>query len=82
MSVVVAYWFGISGVGCFRFVVLGVLGVCVSGSGWWEIGCVGGVVAAVVVFSYFFDFCASSCSGISLPPALYVLLWGSGSSVL
>ena len=35
-----------------------------------------------VVFSFFVVFCTSSCSGIYVPPSLYDLLRGSGSSLL
>ncbi len=83
MSVFGLCWSGFSGAGLYWCVSMGILGVCVSGSGWWCVWCVSGVLSLVCcVFNFFVILFASCCSCISVPPAMYDLLWGSGSSVL
>ena len=83
VSLLVVCWYRFSRVGLCKSDSVGMLGVYVFGSLCWCVCCVGGVFILVwCVFPFFDVFCASSCSGISVPPVLYALLKGSGSSIL
>jgi len=71
----VVCWCGFARVGLCKSDSVGLLGMYVFGSLCCGVCCVGGVFILVCCVFLFFDvFCTSSCSGISVPPALYDLL--------
>ena len=65
-------WWGSARSGCScGSSSMGLLGLCVFGTLFWCVWCVGGGFAWFVVFSFFVVFFTSYCSGISVALALY-----------
>ena len=57
LSVIELCWSGFSGDGLYWCVSMGILGVCVFGSGWWCVWCVSGVLSLICcVFNFFVFF--------------------------